>query len=61
MLNAFHGLYRDVDWAYVTNSTMSFRVPEADYRAFGYEPVYEKLPWKDDYVATKPTVVPLTV
>jgi hypothetical protein len=32
---------------------MSFQVPEADYRAFGYEPAYEKLPWKEDYLATK--------
>jgi hypothetical protein len=57
MLNAFHGLYRDVGWAYVTNGTMSFRVFEADYRAFGYEPAYEKLPWKDDYAASKPSLL----
>jgi hypothetical protein len=43
MLEAFRGLYREVAWAYVTNGTMSFQVPEADYRAFGYEPAYEKL------------------
>jgi hypothetical protein len=53
MLEAFRGLYREVAWAYVTNGTMSFQVPEADYRAFGYEPAYEKLPWKEDYLATK--------
>jgi hypothetical protein len=51
MLTAFRGLYRDVvGWAYVTNGTMSFRVSEPDYRAFGYEPSYETLPWKDEYV-----------
>ena len=61
MLNAFHGLYRDVGWAYATNGTMSFQVPEADYHAFGYEPAYEKLPWKDDYVASKQTISPTTV
>ena len=61
MLNAFHGLYRDVGWAYITNGTMSFQVPEADYHAFGYEPAYQKLPWKDDYVASKQTVSPITV
>lgn len=49
MLEAFRGLYREAAWAYV----MSFQVPEADYRAFGYEPAYEKLPWKEDYLATK--------
>jgi hypothetical protein len=32
---------------------MSFQVREADYRALGYEPAYEKLPWKEDYLATK--------
>jgi hypothetical protein len=47
---ALHGLYRTVAWAYVTNGTMSFQVPEAEYRAFGYKPAYEKLPWKEDYV-----------
>jgi hypothetical protein len=50
MLTAFQGLYRDVGWAYVTNGTMSFRVSEQEYRAFGYEPSYETLPWKEDYV-----------
>jgi hypothetical protein len=53
MLKAFRGLYREVAWAYVTNGIMSFQVREADYRAFGYEPAYEQLPWKEDYLATK--------
>ena len=46
----FRGLYRTVAWAYVTNGTMAFQVPEADYRAFGYEPDYDELPWKDSFV-----------
>ena len=25
-------------------------VGQQDYRAFGYEPSYETLPWKDEYV-----------
>jgi hypothetical protein len=29
-------------------------VPETDYRAFGYEPNYDDLPWKEDYDAEKP-------
>lgn len=49
----FHGLYRTVAWAYVTNGTMAFQVPEADYRAFGYEPDYDNLPWKESYSAAK--------
>jgi hypothetical protein len=51
---AFRGLYRNVGWAYVTNSIMSFRVPEDDYRALAYEPAYEKLPWKEDYFDDRP-------
>ena len=45
----FRGLYRTVAWAYVTNGTMSFQVPEAEYREFGCEPDYSELCWKEDY------------
>jgi hypothetical protein len=38
MAEEFRGLYRTIAWAYATNGTMAFQVPEADYRAFGYEP-----------------------
>jgi len=47
----FRGLYRTVSWSYVTDGTMSFQVPEAEYRQFGHEPDYGKLPWKEDYDA----------
>ena len=47
----FRGLYRTVAWAYVTNGTMSFQVPEAEYRGFGYDPDYSELGWKEDYDA----------
>ena len=49
MTNAFRGLYRTVDRAYVANGEMGFYVPEAEYRAFSYEPDFDKLPWKEDY------------
>jgi hypothetical protein len=49
----FRGLYRTTAWAYVTNGTMSFHVPEAEYRVFGYEPDYDNLPWQERYVAAK--------
>ena len=49
MAEAFRGLYRTIAWAYVTNGTMAFQVPEAEYRAFGYQPDYNQLPWKDGY------------
>ena len=51
MADAFRGLYRTVAWAYVTNGAMAFRVPEAEYRALGYQPEYSHLPWRDDYIA----------
>ena len=47
MAEVFRGLYRTIAWAYVTNGTMAFQVPEADNRAFGYEPHYDNLPWKE--------------
>jgi hypothetical protein len=34
-------------------TTAAFQVPEADYRAFGYEPNYDNLPWKENYDAAK--------
>jgi hypothetical protein len=49
----FHGLYRTPAWVYVTNEIMSFHVPEAEYRVFGYEPDYESLPWQESYIAAK--------
>jgi hypothetical protein len=51
----FRGLYRTIDGAYVTNGMMAFHVPEADYRAFGYEPDFDRLPWKESYNAAKET------
>jgi len=32
---------------------MSFQVPEPEYRAFGYEPGYDSLPWKESYNAAE--------
>ena len=49
----FRGLYRTAAWAYVTNGTMSFHAPEVEYRAFGYQPDYNNLPWQEDYIAAK--------
>ena len=49
MAGTFRGLYRTIAWGYVTNGTMAFLVPEAEYRALGYKPDFERLPWKDQY------------
>lgn len=51
MTDAFRGLHRTIDGAYVTNGQMGFQVPEANYRAFGYQPNFDGLPWKEDYNA----------
>jgi hypothetical protein len=53
MAEVFRGLYRTIAWAYVTNGMMAFQASEAEYRAFGYEPDYENLPWKENYDAVK--------
>jgi hypothetical protein len=49
MTDAFRGLYRTIDGAYVANGEMGFHVPEANYHAFRYEPAFDKLPWKENY------------
>jgi surface antigen len=46
MTDTFRGLYRTVAGAYVTNGMMGFQVSEADYRAFGYAPDFDSLPWQ---------------
>ena len=53
MAEVFRGLYRTIVWAYVTNGMMAFQASEAEYRAFGYEPDYDNLPWKENYDAAK--------
>jgi SAM-dependent methyltransferase len=52
-MNPFRGLYRTTAWAYVTNKTTAFNVCEAEYRAFGYQPDYDSLPWKESFVTAK--------
>ena len=48
-----HGIYRTPGWAYVTDGTMGFDVPEGNYRSRGYKPPYERLPSKNDYDAAE--------
>jgi hypothetical protein len=50
MEEGFRGLYRTIAWAYVSNGLMSFHVSKMEYQSFGYEPDYDQLPWKEDYV-----------
>jgi len=49
MTDEFRGLYRTITGAYVTNRMMAFHVPEANYRAFRYEPDFDSLPWQESY------------
>ena len=53
MAEVFRGLYRTIAWSCVTNGPMAFQVPEAHYRAFGYELNYDNLSWKEDYEAAQ--------
>jgi hypothetical protein len=55
MTNELRGLYRTIAWGYVSNGEMAFQVPEPEYRSFGYEPDYDKLPWKESYDAAQRT------
>jgi hypothetical protein len=47
------GLYRAAAWAYVSDGTFIFDMPESRYRDRGYEPPYEQLPSKKKYEARK--------
>jgi hypothetical protein len=51
MSTPMRGLYRTITGAYVTNGVMGFQVPEAEYRAFGYEPNFDSLLWQENYIA----------
>ena len=53
MTDEFRGLYRTVTGACVTNGMIAFHVPETHYRAFGYQPNFDCLPWKKSYNAAK--------
>jgi hypothetical protein len=46
------GLYRTPGFAFVTDNTMTFDIPEAEYREYGYTPEYDSLPSKDAYKAS---------
>jgi len=41
--------------ARVTDGTTEMDVPESVYRARGYQPDFDKLPWKGEYDAKKPS------
>jgi hypothetical protein len=55
MTDEFRRLYRTITGAYVSNDMMAFHVPEANDRAFGYEPDFDSLLWQDSYNAAKLT------
>jgi hypothetical protein len=40
--------------AFVTDGARGMDVPESYYRARGYQPDFDCLPWKDEYDAKKP-------
>ncbi len=44
-----HGLFRDGEWAQVSDGLISVPIPRDRYLARGYEPPFEKLPTKKEY------------
>ena len=44
--------------ARVTDGATEMDVPESVYRARGYQPAFDKLPWKDKYDAKKSSEKP---
>jgi hypothetical protein len=53
MAKTRRGLYRTPGWAYVSDGSFIFDVPESRYRDRGYEPSYDQLPTKKEYQALK--------
>jgi hypothetical protein len=49
MAKTLRGLYRAPGWAFVSDGTFIFDMPEARYRDRGYEPHYDQLPSKREY------------
>ena len=45
------GLYRDGDWAQVSDGNNSIPIPRDRYEDSGYLPPFDKLPTKDAYEA----------
>ena len=48
----FAGFIAPPGFAFVTDNTMTFDIPEAEYRECGYTPEYDSLPSKDAYKAS---------
>jgi hypothetical protein len=59
MIKQARGIYREKggwgpqDSAHVTDGTLTMDVSEAKYRESGYQPPFEKLPWKPEYEASQ--------
>jgi hypothetical protein len=51
MTHDVRGLYRTPGHAFVTDDTMAFAIPEAEYRVSGYTPDYDDLPSKSSFKA----------
>lgn len=45
------GLFRDGDWAQVTDEHHAILIPRDRYEAQGYQPPFDDLPMKDEYEA----------
>jgi hypothetical protein len=52
MAHDVRGLYRTPGFAFVTDDTIAFDIPEAEYRTSEYTPGYDELPSKDSFRAS---------
>jgi hypothetical protein len=52
MTSTVRGIYRTPGYAFVTDDTTAFDIPEPEYRECEYVPDYDTLPTKDAYKAT---------
>lgn len=47
------GLYRDGDWAQVSDGKNAVPVPRDQYEAKGYQPAFDDLPTREEYEASR--------
>jgi hypothetical protein len=52
MAHNVRGLYRTPGLAFVTDDTVAFDIPEAEYRTSEYAPGYDDLPSKNSFKAS---------
>lgn len=47
------GLYRDGEWAQVSDGKIAAPIPRSQYEAKGYLPPFDQLPTREEYNASR--------